>query len=91
MIFYLFLFRNQFNYSTCAQMMENSAMRLMCYLLEKLEHEPVRSRAQLCDDLAFFLPDEAICQKLKDQASMLREMDRQMQLLKSVISRKKHQ
>ncbi len=68
-------------------MMENSAIRLMQYMLEKLEQEPLRFRAQLCEDLDFFLPDEVICRKLKDQASTLRQIDLQTQSLKKAVQR----
>ena len=60
----------------------NASKRLLSYLLVKLETEPVASRAALCDDLAEFLPSEALASQLRDQAQALRDVERRNHALK---------
>jgi hypothetical protein len=63
--------------------MENSAEKLIKYVLEKLETEPVEERVQLYNVLANFMPDEEACTKLRQCSEELRQIDLKIQSLKS--------
>lgn len=63
-------------------MNRTSANRLVDYILSKLENEPVTSRADLYDDLAEFLPSEAIACQLREQARTLRDVEKRAHAIK---------
>ena len=63
----------------------NSARRLLGYFLAKLDEEPLRHRATLCEDLAAFVPDEAVARQLLEQARALRQADQRTQLLRLAL------
>ncbi|MDR1366639.1 MAG: hypothetical protein LBJ13_01890 [Puniceicoccales bacterium] len=63
--------------------MESSAEKLIKYVLEKLEAEPVEERVRLYDVLAGFMPDEEASSKLRECSEELRQIDLKIQGLKS--------
>jgi hypothetical protein len=63
--------------------MENSAEKLIKYVLEKLETESVEKRVCLYDALACIMPDEEAGSKLRECSEELRQIDLKIQSLKS--------
>ena len=66
--------------------MKNASSRLYHYLLQKLDEEPIATRALLCEDLAEFLPNEALAERLREQARTLRKIERDAQVLRLSIT-----
>lgn len=66
--------------------MNTPATRLMRYVIEKLEEEPLRFRATLYEDLSEFIPDEAISSNLINQAKELRKVEQRMEVVKLALS-----
>lgn len=64
---------------------EKSANRLLCYLLDKLEEEPLAYRASLCEDLAQFWPNETGSVCLKNHAVVMRRLDGHLQSIREQI------
>ncbi|QYY35185.1 hypothetical protein [Ruficoccus sp. ZRK36] len=63
-------------------MNRTAANRLVDYILNKLETEPVASRADLYEDLADFLPSEAMACQLREQAQTLRDVEKRAHAIK---------
>lgn len=63
-------------------MNRTAANRLVDYILSKLETEPVASRADLYEDLAEFLPSEAMACQLREQARQLRDVEKRSHAIK---------
>lgn len=63
--------------------MENSAEKLIKYVLKKLETEPVEERVQLYEVLADFMPNDEAGQRLRRCSEELRQIDLKIQSLKS--------
>jgi hypothetical protein len=70
-----------------AMLRPNSTHRLLDYVLAKLDEEPLRRRALLCEDLAELVPDEALARQLREQARSLHHTDRRTRLLRLAFFR----
>lgn len=61
------------------------ATRLMRFVIEKLENEPLGFRALLYEDLSEFMPDETLARNLRHQANELRKVEQRMEVIKLTL------